>query len=334
MNHIAIDKKVREILEILPKRYQTVILLRYGIDGKPKTLEEIGDNFGVTRERIRQIEVKALQDILKEKKHVLQAYVEWVSDTITKEGGIVAEHDFLDRYGQEKKGSLLLVLYLEESFLRGSGTESFHHHWYLDSRIRSNALEELEKLASHLHVRSGLMKKEEVVAHVSNLNFLKVSKVIELSPLGAYGLIDWPEVMPKGVKDKAYIVLKKEGKPLHFAEITKKINELGLNSRQALKQTVHNELIKDDRFILVGRGMYGLKEFGYKEGTVKDVLLRIFKEARRPLTKEEVIPQVLKERLVRKNTIILNLNDSGDFMCLKDGTYALKQSSKNSKLKT
>lgn len=323
MDHVVVDKKIREILAILPKRYQTVILLRYGIDGKSKTLEEIGDNFGVTRERIRQIEVKALQDILKEKKHILQAYVEWVSDSITKEGGIVAEHDFLDRYGHEKKGSLLLVLYLGELFLRGSGTEFFHHHWYLDPRVRLNALEELEKLESHIRARARLMGKEEVASHVSHPNFLKISKVIALSPLGAYGLIDWPEVMPKGVKDKAYIVLKKEGKPLHFAEITKKINELKLNSRQALKQTVHNELIKDKRFILVGRGTYGLKEFGYKEGTVKDVLLRIFKEARRPLTKEEVIPQVLKERLVRKNTIILNLNDSGDFVCLKDGTYVL-----------
>lgn len=324
MNHVTIDKKVREILTILPKRYQTVMLLRYGIDGKPKTLEEIGDDFGVTRERIRQIEVKALQDILKEKKNILQAYFTWVSDVIQKEGGIVAEYDFLERHGRNEKGSLLLTLYLGELFSRGSGTEFFHHHWYLDPRIRSNALEELEKLANHLHKRARLMKKEEIVKHISHPNFLKISKVIGLSPLGAYGLIYWSDVAPKGVKNKAYIVLKKEGKPLHFAEITKKINELALNARQALKQTVHNELIKDDRFILVGRGIYGLKEFGYKEGTVKDVLLRILKEARRPLTKEEIISQVLTERFVKKNTIILNLNDQDDFVCLKDGTYALK----------
>lgn len=334
MNHAVIDKKVREILTILPKRYQTVILARYGIDGKQRTLERIGNDFGVTRERIRQIEVKALNDILKERKPTLHVYFTWVSDVIQKEGGIVAEHDFLDRYGHDKKGSLLLMLYLGESFLRGSGTEFFHHHWYLDSHIRSNALEELEKLTGHLDARASLIKKEEIVKYVSNPNFLKISKVIQLSPLGAYGLIYWPEVVPKGVKNKAYIVLKKEGRPLHYGEITKKINELGLTSRQALKQTVHNELIKDSRFILVGRGTYGLKEFGYKEGTVKDVLLRIFKDAKRPLAKEEIIPQVLKERLVRKTTIMLNLNNQNDFTCLKDGTYALKQSSKNLKLKT
>lgn len=324
VNHAIVDKKIKEAIASLPKRYQTVMFYRYGIDSDPKTLEDIGDQFGVTRERIRQIEVKALHDLLEGREEIFQPCFHWLSERIDKEGGVVAEHHFLDKYGEEKKGSLLLALYLGKPFLRGSGTDLFHHHWYIDESLRQRVLEELERLTNHLAKRGALISEDEVKNHISRINFLKVSKVIGLSPLGAYGLIHWPEVMPKGVRDKAYIVLKMADAPLHFIEITKRINDLRLGRRTALKQTVHNELIKDERFILVGRGMYGLKEWGLRRGTVRDVLKQIFTEAKRPLYKDEIIPRVLKERLVRKNTIILNLNDSSDFMCLKDGRYTLK----------
>lgn len=324
MNNTAVDKKIKEAILTLPKRYQTVMVLRYGIDGEPKTLEEIGDQFGVTRERIRQIEVKALHDLLGGREEAFQPCFHWLSEVIGREGGVVAEHYFLDEYGKEKKGSLLLALYLGEPFLRGSGTDVFHHHWYIDESLRRRALEELEKLTNHLAKYTLLISKDKVKEHISDVNFLKLSKIIGLSPLGTYGLTHWPEVVPKGVKDRAYVILKIAGEPLHFIEITKRINDLRLGRRVALKQTVHNELIKDDRFILVGRGMYGLKEWGLRRGTVKDVLKQIFTEEKRPLHKEEIIPRVLKERLVRRNTIMLSLNDSGDFTCLKDGRYALK----------
>ena len=51
-------------LETLPERNRRVLELRYGLDGRdPRTLDEIGREFGLTRERIRQIEVEALRDL-------------------------------------------------------------------------------------------------------------------------------------------------------------------------------------------------------------------------------------------------------------------------------
>ncbi len=51
-------------LEALPERYRRVLELRYGLDGQdPRTLDEIGREFGLTRERIRQIEVEALREL-------------------------------------------------------------------------------------------------------------------------------------------------------------------------------------------------------------------------------------------------------------------------------
>jgi RNA polymerase primary sigma factor len=52
------------LLDVLPKREQIIILARFGLDGgKPKTLEEIGKQFGVTRERIRQLQNAALSKL-------------------------------------------------------------------------------------------------------------------------------------------------------------------------------------------------------------------------------------------------------------------------------
>lgn len=327
MDHSQIYKKVKDTIKSLPDRYQRVLLLRYGIESKSKTLEEIGNQFGVTRERIRQIEVKALSDLRKEQKDSLTSHFGWIAQQIQKEGGVVAEPLFLQDYGKDKKGALLLMLYLGDAFMRGTGSDDIHHHWYMDESIRVKAIEELKKLVDLLKNKNSLVKREELDAKLSHPNFLNISKIIALSPLGLYGFIHWPEVMPKGVKDKAFIVLKKASKPLHFTEITKRINEMDLGRRFALKQTVHNELIKDNRFVLVGRGLYALREWGFKEGTVKDVLFSIFREVGQPLSRDEVIARVLKERFVQKNTILLNLNNAKDFVRLPNGKYMVKAKS-------
>ncbi len=108
---------------------------------------------------------------------------------------------------------------------------------------------------------------------------------------------------------------------MHFRKITEVIAErFGVDVNVA---TVHNELIRDNRFILVGRGEYGLKEWSqYSGGTVKEVITEILKKAKKALTKEEIIEEVLKRKNVRKQTVIINLSNKA-FKRTKDGRYAL-----------
>ncbi len=107
---------------------------------------------------------------------------------------------------------------------------------------------------------------------------------------------------------------------MHFKEVAESIKNLF--SKKAHVATTHNELIKDKRFVLVGRGLYALSEWGYSAGVVKDVLRDIL-NTHGPLTREEIIDKVRKERYVKDNTIIVNLQDSSIFKKLPDGNYMI-----------
>jgi hypothetical protein len=105
---------------------------------------------------------------------------------------------------------------------------------------------------------------------------------------------------------------------MHFREVAAGINKtFGKKTHIA---TCHNELIKDDRFVLVGRGVYALKEWGYKTGVVRDVIADILK-AEGPMSKEDVVEKVMKERYLKKNTILVNLQNPKYFKKNKDGLY-------------
>ena len=131
------------------------------------------------------------------------------------------------------------------------------------------------------------------------------------------------------MNDKIYLVLKKEGKPLHFNKITELINKVNFDHRRAYPPTVHNELILNDRYVLVGRGIYALSEWGYKPGIVADVLVDILKEAAHSMDREQLVKTVLEQRLVKKNTIHLALTDRSKFKKLPNGQYALADELKN-----
>lgn len=147
--------------------------------------------------------------------------------------------------------------------------------------------------------------------HVYSL--IQALRDIEQNKFGHWGITDWREISPKTVNDKIYLTLKNHGKPLHFVDITKRINEISFDGKEANAATVHNELILDKKYVLVGRGLYGLREWGFKTGTVTDVIREILEQQDEPLTREQVVEKVLEQRLVKKATIILALMDKKKF---------------------
>jgi hypothetical protein len=150
--------------------------------------------------------------------------------------------------------------------------------------------------------------------------WLSISKSIGKNPLGEWGPATSPNVKTKGVRDFAYLAVKKHGSPLHFREVAALIEKMF--KRAAHVATTHNELIKDSRFVLVGRGMYALREWGYTQGVVRDVIREALRKSG-PMTKEQIIEKVLKERHVKPGTIIVNLQNQKYFKRGKDGRFSL-----------
>jgi len=142
---------------------------------------------------------------------------------------------------------------------------------------------------------------------------------------GKWGLVKWPTVNPKNIRDKIYVILQETGKHMHFNEIAEAIKQSDFKRKDVTTQAIHNELIKDKRFVLIGRGIYALKEWGYQKGTVADIITEVLKKANEPLHRDEIVKQVLQSRHVKETTILLNLQGKPQFKRVAKATYALAE---------
>jgi hypothetical protein len=312
------------LLRVLPEKQKKVISRRFALlDGDQKeTLESIGESYGITRERVRQIEKDGFLKLKPEIKKYQKVF-QYFNQYLKSQGGLKEESSLLKELGGKNyQNQVYFLLNLGENFERFAETAKLHSLWTTDKSSLVSAEKVVDSLSKRLEKAGKPLRLNELVSFISVgpkilSSYLEVSKRIQKSPEGSFGLENWPEIKPRGVKDKAYLVFKKEKKPLHFREVANAIDS-------ALPQTVHNELIKDERFTLVGRGLYALKEWGYEQGYVKDVIFKVLKAAQKPLTKEEILEKVLKQRLVKENTVLLNLSNKKYFNRTPEGFYILK----------
>ena len=343
----AVTKTVANLVKSLSVRNKDIISRRFGLkNGKKETLESIGKSYGITRERVRQIEEFTLTQLSKGVPNPeVEKYAVLAKSILNDNGGIMKEKDLFKAFsGNDAESvlnaSLVFVLTLDKNLTRFNDNDNFHSFWAVDNGVLNNFKNMTSSCVSILE-KSGkvsmedefydLAKKNNVPGLDGDFNqkhlatYLTISKSVGKNIFNEIGLVSWPEVRPKGVRDKSYLVLKKENSPKHFGEIAKLINLAGFQGKKANVQTVHNELIKDSRFVLVGRGMYALSEWGYKSGTVKDVLVDLLKNSSKPMLKTALLTKVMNARMVKENTILLNLQDSKTFVKNEDGSYELKK---------
>ncbi len=328
----------KRLLGPLTPRIKEILIRRYGLgaDTKRSTLESIGSSYQITRERVRQIENFGLAAIRKAKTYdpLDPVFVE-LKKKMDDYGGVVHEEEFLDSVVRDAstKNHLHFLLVVSEAFFKIKEDDEFHHRWTTDKNLAEKVHQSLRNLCSNLH-DNDLVSESELIARflrelkdiskdpkVSDfaIKWLKLSKQISQNPLGEWGLSKSPNVKMRGIRDYAYLVLRQNGSPMHFSEVAKSIGKRF--GRKAHPATCHNELIKDQRFVLVGRGLYALAEWGYSRGTVADVVKTILSKTG-PLPKEEIIAKVLKERHVKENTILVNLQNSKLFKKDKIGRYS------------
>jgi DNA-directed RNA polymerase delta subunit len=317
---------LEQFLEHLSLRSRAIVEARFGVrGGKMKTLEEIGRSYDITRERVRQIINNAIKLLSREKEQPLFMEVaKRIQSTLEKKNGIMRIDEFLDKLapsGGKERGSLLafvkcLSIIKEEKETREySGIYLLENFSLAEWEKAKESVKEIflkaEQILDEDELFIRFAEKNPGASKEKLFNFLAVAKEVQHNVFGKWGLADWSDINPRGTREKIYLVLKMTGKPLHFREIALLIDKHGLQGsgkKQSHPQTVHNELIKDKRFVLVGRGVYALIAWGYKRGTVKEVLEDIFSRKQKPLSRDEAIAEVLKVRQVKKSTVIINLN--------------------------
>jgi uncharacterized protein (UPF0297 family) len=329
----------KKILSHLHDRAHSVISKRFGLDESPdrKTLEAIGTMYGITRERVRQIENAALISIRKNDLYKgEQAVFGELRELIHELGAVVGEDELLESISKDKsiQNHIHLYLVLGDDFKKEKEDDHFTDRWIVDDEVSKEVHDSLRKLYASLSDDQLLSEPEIIARFLEQLKnvadkykneeivkrWLGLSKKISKNPLGEWGRTESSNVKTRGIKDYAFLIMRKHGSPMHFKEVAKAIEStFGKKTHVA---TCHNELIKDSRFVLVGRGIYALREWGYEGGVVRDVIKKILKNEG-ALNKDEIVEKVLKERYLKRNTILVNLQNAKYFKKNKNGLYSV-----------
>ncbi len=332
---------IENLLKESSSRSRDIISKRFGLisfNGKKSTLEAIGEEYGLTRERVRQIEEDALKGFREALSLKYPLLSEYFKEAIKSSGGARKEETLVKELGEEEdKNRIIFLLNLVSGIKKYKETNSLYPFWALDEKSAQSAKKEIADFSNYLTKKKIPVSIEEYltekksgakgVSCISLTSWIEISKKVGQNREGKCGFLKWPEIIPKWVKDKAYIVLKQEHNPLHFSEIARLVGERFTEGKVIYPniQTVHNELIKDDKFVLIGRGTYALAEWGYKPGVVKEVISEVLKTSAKPLNKGEIIRRVSQQRMVKENTILLNLNDRSHFFRDSQGRYRLRE---------
>ncbi|OGY99608.1 MAG: hypothetical protein A2945_03110 [Candidatus Liptonbacteria bacterium RIFCSPLOWO2_01_FULL_52_25] len=340
----SITKALTPVLGALTPRQKEVVVGRFGLDrgGEAQTLAAVGERLNVTRERVRQIEQSALSVINAELKNssLCLQIIAAAKKALKNAGGVMKKELLIETLSRTTEGInenyLSLLLEASHEFEFAPEDENYWAFYYLSkNELRAatgfveawvgfleNQKEKVLTGAYAAHLKDFIKKKHIDPAHAEQ--FLAISKHIHANAYGDVGLRTWPEIRPMTTRDRAYLILRKTKEPLHFVAIADAINGAKLSAQKALAPTVHNELIKDNRFVLVGRGMYALREHGYEPGIAKDVIRRVLKE-RGPMNADDVVAEVAKQRMFKANTVVINLQNKSHFERLADGRYRVRE---------
>jgi hypothetical protein len=335
-------KILTSALNGLTPRQREVLVSRFGLEkGKGETLAKIGERLDITRERVRQIENSAIE--LAKANIAGNAEIAGLLQNVKKHiganGGVIKRGDavtFASTLSPELTGNRLDFLSeASGAFTLYPENDEYHSFYYASEKDLKAAFAFVNSWVKQLRARKQKVLSESYEAQLASFvkgeaadrkvadTYLGISKHIAANPYGDMGLREWPEINPSTIRDKIYLILKKRGEAVHFEDIARYINEAKFDSHKALVATVHNELIKDDRFSLVGRGIYGLKEHGYDQGTAREAIANILKKD--ALTAEEVVAKVSEKHFFRENTILINLQNKSFFERLPSGEYRVRE---------
>jgi len=341
-----IEKMFSWVLESLSEKERIVIERRIGLNGEKETLQNIWNSFkpAITRERVRQIEdagIKKVGRIIKATD--LSEIQEMAREIISHHWGVLTREKLIGaiisnmNLSKEINAHILEVIVQSDFETNKSKPRLGTQTYFTLPNVTRKSIDAIHKEALKiLKRRKDVMERSELYSQIAEnieSQVWKLENVFIDSSLDIFddivkgeevliGLTRWKILNPKTLKDKAIYVMKKDKVPMHFIDISNKISDyLG----ESVKiNTIHNELIRNEEFILIWRWIYALKEWGFKPGTVLDVILDILGKNWGPMTTEDIIKKVLKVRNVKKTTIYMNLQNKKAIERVGRNFYAAK----------
>jgi hypothetical protein len=336
---LDVKQVVQDILGTIEReREREIVSRRFGLFDRRETLEQIGELLGITRERVRQLEkavitrlkAAAEKDLpnIKEVEAVLSAHLQdmgkvaRISDLSQRLSKTNSKTDQAQVAFLANLSPNIAVLDDNDHFYHSAGLASEHSEKKIRDHV-SRIIDAINEIGEPTDIK-------QVAEKVGNSDLKHTEALAGISKNiatlnGRWGLIKWPMVNPKNIRDKIYVILHDNKKPMHFNEIAEAIKGSNLKRKDVTTQAIHNELIKDSRFVLIGRGIYALKEWGYKKGTVSDVISEVLRKEGGPLHRDEIVRRVLKTRQVKETTILLNLQSKPQFKRVAKATYTLAE---------
>ena len=338
-NAEILKKAISGSLKIIEQdREKEIISRRFGLKGSKQTLEQIGEMLSITRERVRQLENAILirLQISAEENQIpeLAAAEKILIRNLTEMGRVAKLSDLADKvYDRTSTASERTGIYFIATFAKNLTVVEENDRYnaavgiaeYGDSlKIR----ERVDEIVSIIKANKKPMTLDELDNRLNYEHPDHIKAVASISKLlatlnGLWGLAKWPEVNPKNIRDKIFVILEAKKQPMHFSEIAKEIKDSNFKRKNVTVQAIHNELIKDPRFILIGRGIYALSSWGYKKGTIAEIIKSILEKSEEPLTREEIVKHVLHVRKVKETTILLNLQNKKNFKKVGKNSYTL-----------
>lgn len=334
------EQFVQDILSTIDRdREREIVARRFGLFDRKETLEQIGELLGITRERVRQLEKAAIARLKAQAEQGQLPHIELFevgAITYLKENGqyariTVLASELTAEGSRTDQSRIAFLATLCPQLVLIDDTDHYHQSVGIRANREEKAVKEV--IAS---VIAAVKQQGEPVEISTVIGATKLSDVKEVAALAGvskdlatlndlWGLVKWPMVNPKNIRDKIYVILKTNGKHMHFNQISEAIKESDFKRKDVTTQAIHNELIKDKRFVLIGRGIYALREWGYKKGTVADIISEVLREAGEPLHRDEIVKRVLKSRFVKETTILLNLQGKNQFRRVAKATYELAE---------
>ncbi|MBP7857568.1 MAG: sigma factor-like helix-turn-helix DNA-binding protein [Candidatus Saccharimonadales bacterium] len=329
---------VQDILNSIDReREREIIARRYGLFDRKETLEQIGELLGITRERVRQLEKSVMTKLrmtgadLPHITEVEMAVLTALAGTgetariTTLAGKLTSENTRTDQSRLAFLTELcpnISVVSEDDTYFQSAGNSKVHDTAAIKKEVAA-IVETVKKAGKPLSTKD-MTKLANMESEPYTSALASTSK--QLATLnGRWGLVKWPTVNPKNIRDKIYVILSENKKHMHFNEIAQAIKASDFKRKDVTTQAIHNELIKDKRFVLIGRGIYALKEWGYTKGTVADIISEVLREAKEPLHRDEIVQRVLKSRFVKETTILLNLQSKPQFKRVAKATYELSE---------